>query len=197
MFGFEVEIEKTFFFGMKRICSYSFKIYYKQIIHLKTHLKFHQNQNLYYSSTSLWKSIFQKMGNVIRFGESSTSWFSDITGFSEDNWTDEKKKEFISEENGELQIRNPKKKQTYYGGSFREYLLGDLQDNLKEKQNTEANPQELIPLEFWSRKDAESMKFLDVSYLQALPENRNAVFQVASNFNAIESISESISPGIL
>jgi hypothetical protein len=35
---------------------------------------------------------------------------------------------------------------------------------------------------------------LDVAYLQSLPENRDAVFQVASNFNAVEPISEEFNP---
>jgi len=37
-------------------------------------------------------------------------------------------------------------------------------------------------------------KFVDVSHLQSLKENRYAVFQVASNFNGVEAISDESSP---
>lgn len=35
---------------------------------------------------------------------------------------------------------------------------------------------------------------MDVTYLQSLKENKNAVFQVASNFNGVEATSEASSP---
>jgi hypothetical protein len=50
-------------------------------------------------------------------------------------------------------------------------------------------------LTFVTRKDgvAGSMEYVDVAHLQSLPENRGALFQVASNMNAVEGISEGTS----
>jgi len=45
-----------------------------------------------------------------------------------------------------------------------------------------------------TRTDAESLRFVDVAALQAAPENKNAMFQVASNFNVLEAISEDSLP---
>lgn len=35
---------------------------------------------------------------------------------------------------------------------------------------------------------------MDVAYLQTLPENRNALFQIASNFNGVEAVTETSYP---
>jgi hypothetical protein len=42
--------------------------------------------------------------------------------------------------------------------------------------------------------DKESIRFVDVAYLQSLPENRNALFQIASNFNGVEAVTETSYP---
>jgi len=53
-----------------------------------------------------------------------------------------------------------------------------------------------VPFEIITRDapDKKSAKFVDVAYQQSLPENRNAVFQVASNFNGVEAINEDETP---
>lgn len=42
--------------------------------------------------------------------------------------------------------------------------------------------------------DSKSLRFVDVAYQQSLHENKTAVFQVASNFNAVEGQTEDDSP---
>eukprot|EP01089_Gocevia_fonbrunei_P018558 TRINITY_DN6303_c0_g1_i1.p1 TRINITY_DN6303_c0_g1~~TRINITY_DN6303_c0_g1_i1.p1 ORF type:complete len:489 (-),score=94.01 TRINITY_DN6303_c0_g1_i1:24-1490(-) len=61
---------------------------------------------------------------------------------------------------------------------------------LKHSSNTKSYP----ILEILSKTDKSSSKFVDVSYLQSLKENVNALFQVASNFNGVEATSEKSSP---
>jgi len=45
-----------------------------------------------------------------------------------------------------------------------------------------------------TRSAGASIKHCDVGYLQSLAENRDAVFQVASNFNGVEAISDNSTP---
>jgi len=68
-------------------------------------------------------------------------------------------------------------------------LSGDKQEKKKE-------PIKYIPIEFLNRSDPEDVKAVDVGYLQSLPEFHSAVFQVASNFNCIEGVSELQSPDV-
>jgi hypothetical protein len=49
----------------------------------------------------------------------------------------------------------------------------------------------LLPICICTRKDLQSDgRYVDIAYLQSLPENQNAVFQVASNFTGVESKTE-------
>lgn len=65
----------------------------------------------------------------------------------------------------------------------------------------------IIPIEIITSVDRESTRFVDVAYLQSLPENRyeilsspcptkprHAIFQIASNFNGIEPMTEQTLP---
>uniref|UniRef100_A0A6B2L6C0 Macro domain-containing protein n=1 Tax=Arcella intermedia TaxID=1963864 RepID=A0A6B2L6C0_9EUKA len=56
---------------------------------------------------------------------------------------------------------------------------------------------EYVELVIITRKrddDPKAIKYVDVAYLQSLRENRDAVFQVASNFNGVEAQSEIVKP---
>jgi len=54
---------------------------------------------------------------------------------------------------------------------------------------------EFVPFEIITRaNEEESFRHVDVGNLQGLSDNKGALFQVASNFNVIESPSETVSP---
>lgn len=70
-----------------------------------------------------------------------------------------------------------------------------LQHGFSELKNVHSL--EYVKLEIITRHEVcSNIKPVDVGYLQGLPENSNAVFQVASNFNGIEAISEMVHPEI-
>uniref|UniRef100_A0A6B2L562 Uncharacterized protein n=1 Tax=Arcella intermedia TaxID=1963864 RepID=A0A6B2L562_9EUKA len=62
------------------------------------------------------------------------------------------------------------------------------------KPDKKKDPPKFIPLEFINRSTSDDSKSVDVGYLQSLPEFRDAVFQVASNFNVVEGMSEFLPP---
>lgn len=88
-------------------------------------------------------------------------------------------------------LTNCSTKQKYQCGSFEILRLDFLRDSFTKRFGTEKS--EYATLELLTA-ESDSKKHVNVSYLQSLPENRNAVFQVASNFNGVESVSENISP---
>jgi len=82
-----------------------------------------------------------------------------------------------------------KTQQITKAGRFSLISIGELLKTVNSKLQS-SQPKKEILLEFLTRSDESSVKYVDVAYLQSLPENRNAVFQVASNFNGVEAISE-------
>lgn len=127
------------------------------------------------------------MGNQSR----KLTWFSKITGVNEQQWRKVKQNFIIQNNDKSLSIRNATTNEIFDGGRFFELNLGELmQKNVVPKGK-------LIPLEILTKADYESSIFVDVAHLQMNNENKDAVFQVASNFNAIEAISETKTPGKL
>jgi len=63
--------------------------------------------------------------------------------------------------------------------------------NVAEGSSSSPKPPKLI---FDMRKDDQSRDCVDISVLQTAMENRGSMFQVASNFNGVECISEGSSP---
>jgi len=70
--------------------------------------------------------------------------------------------------------------------------IGQLIDSLPF--GSEIDGRKSVPFEIITRSDNYSITYVDVSYRQMLEENREAVFQVASNFNGVECISSGSSP---
>jgi len=83
-------------------------------------------------------------------------------------------------------------------GQFKLHMYGDLLLAVgfgkKELREQTQKLTRACPFEIVTRTDEESLKFVDVSYLQTLKENRNAVFQIATNFNAVNGINETAAP---
>jgi len=92
---------------------------------------------------------------------------------------------------GGLEIVNSKTNQVFKAGKFELALIGDLKKSL-------AGGEKKAPCKFvvFSRENRTPIKFVDVAYIQGLPENKKAMFQVASNFNAVEAPSESRGPHV-
>ncbi len=73
-------------------------------------------------------------------------------------------------------------------GRFEVVSVGELAKGHKKAKQA-------CSLTFVTRKDADplSLQCVDVAHLQSLPANRGAMFQVASNMNAVEGISQETS----
>ena len=114
-------------------------------------------------------------------------WFERITGLSEEKFRKYKNKIILC--NGdEILIRNIKTNEIFSGGSFKTYYLLSLKNSLPK-----INKYNYPPIELIKPRDA-NKRYVDVSYLQSLYQNRNAVFQIASNFNCVECVSENSRP---
>ncbi|MFH1254626.1 MAG: hypothetical protein V1646_04320 [bacterium] len=81
----------------------------------------------------------------------------------------------------------------YQCGFFEKIKLGDLQKKASTEQTKDFGPIIFNVIEadknvFWEDDNGKSSDGVDIGALQADPENKNAVFQVASNFNALETL---------
>lgn len=120
-------------------------------------------------------------------------WFVRLTGYSESDWRRKSDKGIRQAEDGSLIITNLKNKKTFSAGTFTLQRLGDLINEVQASAPIRGYVPPCI-LEIVTRADSASIRNVDVAHLQAMPENRHAVFQVASNFNGVEAISEGSSP---
>jgi len=119
-------------------------------------------------------------------------WFSRIVGCREIEWRQQTNKLISQHSDGSLFITNcTNQKKKFNAGRFSVLRLEDLR---REVETSSPSKPALCPLEIITCLDGSSTRNVDVAHLQAMPENRNAVFQVASNFNGVEAISESIPP---
>jgi len=130
--------------------------------------------------------------------------FKDLMGIPESTFmkdeTEIKTRFFIEKDSDGKPVRyfiKGDKDRIYKCGYFQTIRLGDLRKQAEEKLK-----QNLAPIKFsvieagdW---DQASLKNVDIGALQADPENVDAVFQVASNFNALETLSptDNIDKGI-
>ena len=121
-------------------------------------------------------------------------WFPTVVGRSETEFaalSDEERTRdfFYRDASGLVRLKRGggKKPHEYdlYCGRLHCVALGDLMGEVF----FEKAPSRLI---FTTRADsnAQSTRLVDVGYAQSLAENRGALFQVASNHNAVEGISE-------
>jgi len=142
-------------------------------------------------------------------------WFESITGVTEAEFIKVKGDLIEESKNGdkELVIKHARTGKKISAGKFLMIPFGDLVCHvaLKMEMPSKKNSAEksvkvlekgdkllqkkdvgikYIPVEFINRNGVDDNMSVDVGHLQSLPEFRNAVFQVASNFNAIEAVSE-------
>ncbi|KKQ33566.1 MAG: hypothetical protein US49_C0001G0246 [candidate division TM6 bacterium GW2011_GWF2_37_49] len=75
----------------------------------------------------------------------------------------------------------------YRCGRFEVMTLGDLRRQAMAKADALKGTINQIRFSVIYSKSPKKCKQLDVTYLEAQPENKDAVFQVASNYNALES----------
>eukprot|EP01130_Rhizamoeba_saxonica_P013822 TRINITY_DN593_c0_g1_i2.p1 TRINITY_DN593_c0_g1~~TRINITY_DN593_c0_g1_i2.p1 ORF type:complete len:342 (-),score=59.73 TRINITY_DN593_c0_g1_i2:32-1057(-) len=85
-------------------------------------------------------------------------------------------------------FHNPVTNQNYSAGTYEVLSIGQLRSDVGELPHSDSH----INLNVITRNDMASIRSVDVAHLQAI--HKNAVFQVASNFNGIESISERSTP---
>jgi len=134
-------------------------------------------------------------------------WFVDIVGCSEIEFRE--KKEIVLDlsqtsmhglTRNTVLIKNIVTNEIFSAGEFKIYKFEDIILEVLRKQFTHAAQQNgihMLPLEIITRQSGKSpTRFVDVAFLQSLPENRDAVFQVASNFNGVEPISEEFTPSL-
>eukprot|EP01127_Copromyxa_protea_P019807 TRINITY_DN6506_c0_g1_i1.p1 TRINITY_DN6506_c0_g1~~TRINITY_DN6506_c0_g1_i1.p1 ORF type:complete len:458 (-),score=100.41 TRINITY_DN6506_c0_g1_i1:182-1555(-) len=123
-------------------------------------------------------------------------WFSYITGTDETTFAANREKYIEHEADGYLSIKNSVTGRTFKAGKFEMIMYGDMLLDVgvsrREQKLQKKRPFPLI--EIVTSLDKDSTRFVDVAYLQSLPENRNAIFQIASNFNSVEAITESSFP---
>ncbi|KAH3764491.1 hypothetical protein Pelo_3597 [Pelomyxa schiedti] len=101
---------------------------------------------------------------------------------------------FLDAGDGNLVVQNVKTRNLFRAGKFEPITLGTLREKLDSKTVSDALPKAPCMFEIRTRDYETASKYVDVAYIQGLKENERAVFQVASNFNGVESPSESRAP---
>uniref|UniRef100_A0A6B2L7E6 Uncharacterized protein n=1 Tax=Arcella intermedia TaxID=1963864 RepID=A0A6B2L7E6_9EUKA len=115
-----------------------------------------------------------------------------MTGVTEDIFRLYPEKYISEGPHGNLQITNINNQTRINAGIFSLLSFGDIEKKLRDVSGQRKKSP--VPIEILTCNQSAYRKVVDVSYLQSLPENRNAVFQVASNFNGVESVSETSFP---
>eukprot|EP01127_Copromyxa_protea_P012213 TRINITY_DN3159_c0_g1_i1.p1 TRINITY_DN3159_c0_g1~~TRINITY_DN3159_c0_g1_i1.p1 ORF type:complete len:552 (+),score=76.16 TRINITY_DN3159_c0_g1_i1:185-1657(+) len=121
-------------------------------------------------------------------------WFHHITGCDESYFALNKEKFFRPMIDGNLCLVNSITGKRYGVGKLSLISIYDLYSTVTNVPPVQKR-RKIPPIELITCLDKESIRFVDVAHLQAMPENRNAVFQIASNFNGVEGATESFSPG--
>jgi hypothetical protein len=141
----------------------------------------------------------RRMGNAFSSRDTEVkSWFNAVVGIDEPSFHDLSDEErsrrfFRTDEEGNLRLMRggPGKphKLDVCCGRFEVKSVGELTEARSPRKREQGT------LTFVTRKDAApgSLQYVDVAHLQAQPENRGAMFQVASNMNGVEGISEGTS----
>jgi len=119
------------------------------------------------------------------------TWFECITGVKEPDFRNLPNKPYVDQGNGYLAIQNAVTGTLTRAGCFSIPVIGKM-----KKQLASGKSDRPVPFVIISRdaSDTDAVRFVDVAFLQSLAINQNAVFQVASNFNAVEAGREKMSP---
>lgn len=132
----------------------------------------------------------------INYGKKSReTFFKDFMGIDEGSFNDQKiKDQIVFEEHGgpngkpNFKIKDSAGK-VYQCGFLEQINLGELKIWAKAKAQS-LKPEDKKPIIFnvIEASDYDCSGPVDIGKLQADPENKNAIFQVASNFNALETL---------
>ena len=114
------------------------------------------------------------------------NFFEDVIGMKEELWrSNEKyiKKSILrghhKDDKKIFYLKNTTNKQMFQAGNHMEYTLAELR--------AQTNSLIIQGGGTFNVRDGGAKKFVDFGCLQSYPKNRDAIFQVASNFNALEA----------
>lgn len=119
-------------------------------------------------------------------------WFEQLTGFAENPAAVKQLIRLETTANGQQMVSQANGKR-YSCGSFEAVSLACLNDRLQQVF-TDGNPAALATPTPTPRRLTLQERVADVQQLHADPANAGALFQVASQFNALEMVSPDISP---
>lgn len=122
--------------------------------------------------------------------------FEKLTGVSEEYFRSHPeiiKKCIVKEPNGEFSIVNSKTGEKFKAGKFQEYSIGELDRRIASMPKSRENKKGKISVISLSEQGAnhDAKKKVDVGDMQIDPANKGALFGVASNFHALETLSGS------
>jgi len=110
-------------------------------------------------------------------------WFTQLFGFSEADAADVQRKLLLEDVQGTCHLLSTVNGEVYNVGCFRTPSLADLIERATTTDDVAGESASSFPRS--SRLSVETVMG-DVSVLHAMPENRHATFQVASQFNCLE-----------
>jgi hypothetical protein len=123
-------------------------------------------------------------------------WFAHVTGMPESEYAQPGRRRFVVRGDDPawgptLAIRNARTFTTYQCGSFTVPRIRDLAGHAASIPEARRTDRRACVFRVLYRAANETpSRFVDVARLQARPENRGAVFQLASNLNGVEAPSE-------
>ena len=123
-----------------------------------------------------------KKGPVAREVKTERSkFFQDVIQMNEKAWRENKDliKKSITQDAHKIFYLKNKNGETFQAGAYELYSLGKLRQATKSLKSNKRGTFSVI--------DGLAKEFVDIGCLQSKPENRDAVFQVASNFNGLET----------
>jgi|GEM_PF-3810894 len=121
-------------------------------------------------------------------------YFKEVVGFSESYFREniDKFRDYFKNDNeGNVIFRNPLNGREFCAGKFEQISLGTAKEQSFSKKSAEKKGSiSIIGINTSFGKASQDLKNkVDVSYLQAQKENRDALFVAASNFNCVELLS--------
>eukprot|EP01126_Amoeba_proteus_P006595 TRINITY_DN12308_c0_g2_i3.p1 TRINITY_DN12308_c0_g2~~TRINITY_DN12308_c0_g2_i3.p1 ORF type:complete len:490 (-),score=83.98 TRINITY_DN12308_c0_g2_i3:60-1529(-) len=123
-------------------------------------------------------------------------WFEFVTGCDETTFSKTRAEHLFVDEDENLFIKNCKTGRLTKAGKFSLIMMGQmyLDVGISRKESRKQKKRHYPPIEIITTLDRGSIRLVDIGYLQTLPENRNCVFQIASNFNGVEGVCETTTP---
>eukprot|EP01127_Copromyxa_protea_P013784 TRINITY_DN3733_c0_g1_i1.p1 TRINITY_DN3733_c0_g1~~TRINITY_DN3733_c0_g1_i1.p1 ORF type:complete len:1035 (+),score=186.62 TRINITY_DN3733_c0_g1_i1:133-3105(+) len=120
-------------------------------------------------------------------------WFSHITGCDETTFAEKKASLIRNEGDGYLTIKNDKTGRRIMAGKIKMMNIADMILDITDRKS-EIRKKGDLPHFHFITCSGDDKRFVDVAYIQTLPENREALFQLASNFNGVEALTEAVPP---